>query len=236
MKVNFIDCDRKTTYLLPPSLENWLPEGHLARFVVDIVEQLDLRSLKESYAGRGSYPYNPAMLAALLFYGYATGVFPSRKLERSTYDSVAFRYIAANTHPDHDTIATFRKRFLPELTKVFTQILEIASQMKVLKLGTVSLDGTKVKANASRHKAFSYEHACKLEEKLKAEVAELLKKAEAADRADIPDGMSIPEELTRREERLTAIAEAKTEIERRAAARRVGEQEAYEKKIAERVR
>jgi len=234
MKVNFIDCERKTTYLLPPSLEDWLPEGHLARFVGEIVEQLDLTSLKESYSGRGSYPYNPVMLVALLFYGYATGIFSSRKLERNTYDSIAFRYITANSHPDHDTIAAFRRRFLPELTKTFVRILEIASQMKLLKLGTVSLDGTKVKANASRHKAFSYDHACKLEQQLKAEVAELLKQAEAADQADIPDGMSIPEELARREERLTAIAEAKTEIERRAAARHAVEQEAYEKKMAER--
>ena len=234
MKVNFIECDRKTLYLLPPSVEDWLPEGHLARFVVEIVDHLDLTSLKESYSGRGSYPYNPVMLTALLFYGYATGIFSSRKLERNTYDSVAFRYIAANNHPDHDTIAAFRRRFLPELTKTFIRILEIASQMKVLKLGTVSLDGTKVKANASRHKAFSYNHACKLEEQLKAEVAELLKKAEAADQADIPDGMSIPEELTRREERLSAIAEAKTEIERRAALRHADEQAAYEKKMAER--
>ena len=123
---------------------------------------------------------------------------------------------------------------MPELTKIFTQILEIASQMKVLKLGTVSLDGTKIKANASRHKAFSYDYACKLEQQLKAEVAELFKKAEAADQADIPDGMSIPEEIIRREERLKAIAEAKAEIERRAALRHAAEQEAYEKKIAER--
>lgn len=236
MKVNFIDCERKTTYLLPPSLEDWLPEGHLARFVVEIVEKLDLRSLKDSYSGRGSYPYNPVMLVALLFYGYATGVFSSRKLERSTYDSVAFRYIAANSHPDHDTIAAFRRRFLPELTKIFVWILEIASQMKVLKLGTVSLDGTKIKANASKHKAFSYDHACKLEQQLKAEVAELLKKAEAADQANVPDGMSIPEEIVRREERLKAIVEAKVEIERRAALRHAAEQETYEKKMAERIR
>ena len=202
MKVTFAEVDRETLFLLPPSVQDWLPKGHLSRFVVDIVEQLDLRSLKASYSGRGSQPYNPEMLVALLFYGYSTGVFSSRKLERSTYDSVAFRYIAANRHPDQDTIAVFRRRFLPELTKIFVRILEIASQMKVLKLGTVSLDGTKIKANASRHKAFSYNHACKLEKQLKAEVTELLKKAEATDQADIPDGMSIPEELVRREERL----------------------------------
>ena len=211
-----------------------LPIGHLARFVVDVISQLDLSKVYERYAGTGGDAIAPEILLGLLFYGYATGIFSSRKLERNTYDSVAFRYIAANNHPDHDTIAAFRRRFLPELTKTFIRILEIASQMKVLKLGTVSLDGTKVKANASRHKAFSYNHACKLEEQLKAEVAELLKKAEAADQADIPDGMSIPEELTRREERLSAIAEAKTEIERRAALRHADEQAAYEKKMAER--
>src|ERR1035437_2773835 len=194
MEPKFVEVDRETLYLLPPSVQNGCPEGHLARFVVEIVEQLDLRSLKASYAGRGSQPYNPEMLLALLFYGYATGVFYSRKLERSTYDSVAFRFIAANTHPDHDTIATFRRRFSSEINELFAQILSIADQMEILKVGSVSLDGSKVKANASKHKALSYEHASKLEAQIKAEVAELLKKAEAADNADLPDGMSIPEE------------------------------------------
>ena len=234
MKVTFAEVDRETLFLLPPSVQDWLPKGHLARFVVDIVEQLDLRSLKASYSGRGSQPYNPEMLVALLFYGYSTGVFSSRKLERSTYDSVAFRYIAANSHPDHDTIASFRRRFLPELKGLFVKILMIAHEMDVLKLGAVSLDGTKVKANASKHKALSYEHANKLEAQIKAEVAELLKKADAAEHADIPDGMSIPEELERRTDRLAAIAAAKVEIERRAAERHVNEQAAYEKKVAER--
>ena len=166
MKVTFAQVDRETLYLLPPSIQDWLPERHLARFVVEIVEQIDLKPLKASYSGRGSQPYNPEMLVALLFYGYATGVFSSRKLERSTYDSVAFRYIAANTHPDHDTIATFRRRFLPQLTKIFVEILAIAGQMKVFKLGKVSIDGTKIQAYASRHKALSYGHACKLEKQL----------------------------------------------------------------------
>jgi len=234
VKNKFVEVDRETLYLFPPSVQDWLPEGHLARFIVEIIDHLDLRSLKDAYAGRGSQPYNPEMLLGLLFYGYSTGVFSSRKLERSTYDSVAFRFVAANAHPDHDTIATFRKRFRPEINALFAQILLIAHQMKVLKLGSVSLDGSKVKANASKHKALSYDHACKLEVQIKAEVAELLKKAEAADHADIPDGMSIPEELERREERLTGIAAAKVEIERRAAERHAREQAAYEKKLAER--
>ena len=236
MEPKFLEVDRETLYLLPPSVQDWLPEGHLARFVVEIVEQLDLRSLKASYAGRGSQPYNPAMLLALLFYGYSTGVFSSRKLERSTYDSVAFRFIAANRHPDHDTIATFRKRFLKELSGLFVQILMIARQMNMLKLGSVSLDGSKVKANASKHKALSYEHACKLETQLKSEVVDLLKKAESADKADIPDGMNVPEELQRREQRLSGIAAAKTEIERRAAERHAREQAAYEEKGAARAK
>ena len=195
MEPKFVEVDLETLYLLPPSVQDWLPEGHLARFVVEIVEQLDLRTFKTSYAGRGSQPYNPTMMLALLFYGYSTGVFSSRKLERSTYDSVAFRFIAANSHPDHDTIATFRKRFLKELSGLFVQILMIARQMKMLELGSVSLDGSKVKANASKHKALSYEHACRLEVQLKAEVAALLKKAESADKADIPDDMNVPEEI-----------------------------------------
>jgi transposase len=234
MNAKFIDYDQSTLFLLPPSLQDWLPEDHLARFVIEIVDQLDLSSLKAAYAGRGSQPYNPEMLLALLFYGYATGVFSSRKLERSTYDSVAFRFIAANAHPDHDTIAVFRKRFLPQLKALFVQILLIAEQAGVLKLGTVSLDGTKVKANASKHKALSYAHACKLEEQLKTEVAQLLRQAEAADQADLPDGMNIPEELSRRTERIKAIVEAKAEIERRAAERYAQEKEAYDKTQAER--
>ena len=234
MSRNFRQFDRETLYLLPPSMDDWLPEEHLARFVVEIVGQLDLRIIKSTYAGRGSKAYHPEMLLALLFYGYATGIFSSRKLERATYDSVAFRYIAANDHPDHDTIATFRKRFLPELAALFTQILLIAQQIGVLKLGKVSLDGTKIKANASKHRALSWKHACKLEAQLKAEVEELLRQAEEADRDDIPDGMDIPEELARRKERLAAIAKAKKEIERRAAERHAKEQAEHEKKLAER--
>jgi len=186
---------------------------------VDIVAQLDLWPLASAYAGRGSDAYPPGNLLALLFYGYATGVFSSRKLERSTYDSVAFRYIAANMHPDHDTIATFRKRFLKELKPLFAQILMIAHSIGVFKLGKISLDGTKIKSNASKHKAMSWDHACKLEKQIKAEVEELLRQAEESDKEDLPDGMSIPEELARREKRLETIAKAKAEIQMRASER-----------------
>ena len=230
----FIDCDRDTLYLMPPSVQDWLPDNHLARFIVDVVQQLDLRPLENAYAGRGSDAYSPRMLLCLLFYGYATGTFSSRKLEAATYDSVAFRYIAANTHPDHDTIATFRKRFLDELKTLFAQILMIAHEMGVLKLGSVSLDGTKMKANASKHKALSWQHACGLQEQIRAEVEALIGKAQEADHENLPDGMSIPEELARRKERLQSIAKAKEEIQRRASQRYAQEKELYEKKMTER--
>jgi transposase len=230
----FIDCDRDTLYLMPPSVQDWLPDNHLARFIVDIVKQLDLSLLVNAYAGRGSDAFPPGVLLSLLFYGYATGTFSSRKLEAATYDSVAFRFITANTHPDHDTIARFRKRFKEELKNLFAQILTIAHEIGVLKLGRVSLDGTKVKANASKHKALSWQHACRLEEQIKAEVEMLLRKAEEADKDNLPDGMSIPEELARRKERLETIAKAKEEIQRRASERFAQEKEAHEKKMAER--
>ena len=140
------------------------------------------------------------MLLGLVVYGYATGVFSSRKLERATYDSVAFRFIAANDHPDHDTIATFRRRFLKDIEKLFVEVLQLAREMGVLKMGTIGLDGTKIHANASRHSALSYEHAGKIEAQLKAEVADLLAKAVEADNSDVPDGMSIPDQLARAQE------------------------------------
>ena len=149
MANRFRTVDRETPYLFPPSVQEWLPETHLARFVVEVVSKLELRKLEDSYTKRGSEGYHPAVMLALLFYGYATGVFSSRKLEQATYDSVAFRYLAGNTHPDHDTIAHFRKRFLEELKPLFVEILLLAQAMGFLKLGRVSLDGTKVKANAS---------------------------------------------------------------------------------------
>ena len=156
---NFRQVDRSTGFLLPPSVDEWLPERHLARFVVEVIEHLDLSAMVKAYRGSGSASYHPSMLLGLLVYGYATGVFSSRKLERATYDSVAFRFIAANDHPDHDTIAAFRRRFLAQIGGLFVQVLELAREAGMLKLGTVALDGTKVHANASRHPALSYGHA-----------------------------------------------------------------------------
>src|SRR3954466_8284099 len=175
----FRPIDRETGFLLPPSVDEWLPKTHLARFVVEVIDGLDLSTMTKSYRGSGSASYHPAVLLGVVVYGYATGVFSSRKLERATYDSVAVRFLAANQHPDHDTLATFRRRFLAQIEGLFVQVLAVARAMGVLKMGTVALDGTKIHANASRHSALSYEHAGKIEAQLKAEVAELLAKAEA---------------------------------------------------------
>ena len=217
--VNFRPIDRATPFLLPPSVEDWLPKDHLARFVVDIVDQLDLSALSRQYRGTGSEPYHPTVMLGLLIYGYATGVYSSRRIEAATHDSIAFRYIAANQQPDHGSLCTFRRRFLRELSALFVQVLVIARQMKLLKLGTIALDGTKVHANASRHSALSYGHAQKIEAQLEAEVKELFARAEAADQQPVPKGLSIPKELARREERLAAIQQAKAQIEARAAER-----------------
>lgn len=228
---NFRPINRDTAFLLPPSVDEWLPQRHLARFVVEVVEGLDLSELEKSYRGSGSASYHPAMLLGLLVYGYATRVFSSRALERATYDSVAFRFIAGNEHPDHDTIAHFRKRFLKHIEPLFVEVLKVARTMGMLKMGTVALDGTKVHANASRHSALSYGHAGKIEKQLKKEVQQLLALAERADAREVPDGMSIPEELERREARLAAIAEAKEKIRARVTER---EQAEYRAKIAAR--
>ena len=228
---NFRQVDRETGYLLPPSVDDWLPERHLARFVVEVIEQLDLSPFVKAYRGAGSAAHHPSVLLGLLIYGYATGVYSSRKLERATYDSVAFRFVAANDHPDHDTIATFRRRFLTEIEQLFVEVLLLARQAGMLKLGTVALDGTKIHADASRHSALSWRRACEIEARLRAEVAELMALAEAADAANVPDGMSVPEELARREDRLAAIAEAKAELETRAEERYARERAEYEEKM-----
>ena len=230
----FRPIDRDTDYLLPPSVQDWLSESHLARYVVDVVEGLDLSELERAYAGRGSAAYHPALLLSLLIYGYATGTHSSRKIERATYDSLAFRFIACDQHPDHDTLALFRRRFGEQFSAIFVQVLQVARENQLTRFGTVSLDGTKIHANASKHSALSYGHAEKIEAQLKAEVQEMLELAEAADQSTVPDGVSLPDEISRREERLEAIAQAKARIEARARERFEREQAEYEAKLAKR--
>jgi transposase len=231
---NFRMSDRGTGFLLPPSIDEWLPEQHLARLVVDVVDGLNLEALIRLYRGSGSKSYHPKMMVALIVYGYATGVFSSRKLERATWDSVAFRFIAGNEHPDHDTIAAFRRRFLYKIEKLFVEVLKLAREMGLLKMGTIGLDGTKIHADASRHSALSYEHAGKIEVQLKKEVADLMAKAEAADQSDVPDGMSIPDELKIRENRLQKLDEARAKIEVRAKERHEREMEEHRAALAAR--
>jgi len=230
----FIQFDRNQQYLLPPSVDEWLPEGHLARFVVEVIDQLDLSKLTGRYSGSGSAAYHPAMMLALLVYGYASGTFSSRKIERATYDSVAFRFIAANHHPDHDTLAHFRKTFLVELEDLFVQVLALAQAMKLVKLGQISLDGTKIKANASKHKALSHGRIEKLEAQLREEVQALLKKAADVDQEELADGIDLPAEIARREDRLKALAEAKAKIAERVKERDEQARKDYQEKLARR--
>lgn len=231
---HFRPIDRKTEYLLPPSIEDWLPEDHLARFIVEAVERVNLDKFTRQYSGRGSAAYHPEMLLTLLIYGYATGVFSSRRIEDATYYSAPFRFIAADTHPDHATLAEFRRRFLNEFADIFVQVLALAHEMKMLRLGQVSVDGTKIHVNASKHSALSYGHIEKLEAQFKCEVDQLMALAENADQSKIPESMNLPEEIKRRKDRLAAMEAAKAKIEQRAKARYELEKAEYDAKIARR--
>ena len=224
----FYTPDRMQLTLLPDCIDDWLPEGHLARFVAEIVEKLDLDKIYRKYNNRGSRAYDPRMLLGLITFGYISGAFSSRKIEAATYDSVAFRFLAGNMHPDHDTIANFRKRFLTEIKECFVNVVLIAEEMGLVKIGNLYIDGTKMKANASKSKAMSYKHMVKAIEQLELDIQYLLDKAEAADKQETE--LDIPDELKRREERLVKLMEAKKEVERRAKERFEAEQAEYEEK------
>lgn len=234
MKSAFLICDRETSYLMPPSVKDWLPEKHLAKFVVDIIDQIDVSEIEKRYSSLGRKAYSVRMMLGLLFYGYITGIYSSRKIALATHEVVPFRYIAANHHPDYSSIANFRKLLGKDFEKIALQILLIASEMGILNMGTVATDGSKVKANASKHKALSWEYANKLEVKLKNEIAELMKKADEADQVANNNEIDIPEELARREKRLEIIKNAQATIEKRAKERFERENEAYLKRVAER--
>ena len=236
MAARFITVDYDTPLILPPNLRDWVPADHLAHFILDAVEEMDLRRIKVNERGTGSEQYPPRMLLALLLYCYATGLFSSRRIEQATYDSVPVRMICGDTHPDHDTICTFRRENKALLQEAFVRVLEMAQALKFLQVGqiTVAVDGTKVMANASKHSAVSYEHAGKTIEQLDLEVKELMAKAEQADSTPLQDGLSIPEEITRRQERKAALQKARAEIEARAQARHAIELAEHEKKLAER--
>jgi transposase len=234
MNRQFKTVDYEATLDSTVRLGDCLPQDHLARFVVDIVAQLDLSALSARYGSRGGQPYAPEILLGLLFYAYATGVFSSRKIEQGTRETAAFRYLAGNLSPDHDTIATFRKQFLPELKDLFVPILLLAKEAGVLELGNLSLDGTKIAADASKSKAVSYKRLLEIQSQLQTEVAELFALAEQADPRTVPEGMNLPQEIARREARLARLSEAKAVLEARAAERVAFEQAEYETKLRER--
>ena len=227
MPENFINIDRDTPMFLPPDLRDWVPEGHMVHFVLEVVNSLELSSFATNVRGTGSAQYPPSMMLALLVYCYATGRFSSREIEQASYYDVAVRYLCAQTHPDHDTICTFRRRNREAFEKFFVHVLEVAAESRVLKkVGTVSVDGTKVRANASKHGAVSYGRARELIGQLENEVAVLVEKAEQADRADLPA------EIARREERKARIKEAMTVIEARHREKLKEKQQACEAKLA----
>ncbi|MBI1746652.1 MAG: IS1182 family transposase [Acidobacteria bacterium] len=242
MSKQFRFYDLNQPLLLPPSFNDWLPEGHLARFLNEVVDELDLSAIYQSYEkdGRGQAAYHPGMMVRLLLYGYCIGVVSSRAIERATYEEVAFRYLSGDQHPDHDTIAEFRQRHLQSLAGLFKQALQLCQRAGLVKLGHVALDGTKVKANASKHKAMSYERMGETEQRLEAEVTKLLEAAEQRDEQEDAQygkgrrGDELPVELARRESRLRKIREAKAALEAEAKERAAAEKAAAEAKIAAR--
>ena len=239
----FRSSDVNQALLLPPSLHDWLPEKHLARFLVDVVDALDLGAIYESYEekdGRGQAAYDPAMMVRVLLYGYCMGSYSSRKIQAKTYEDIGFRYLAADEHPDHSTMAEFRKRHLEALAGLFCQALQLCEKAGLVKLGHVAMDGSKIQGNASKHKAMSYERMSEAEKKLQAEVAGLLQRAEAVDAAEDEKygkdqaGDELPGELGRRESRLAKIRAAKAELEAEAKQKAAEKQAAAEAQIRQR--
>jgi transposase len=231
MSRKFKTADYEATLNSTVMLRECLPPDHLARFIVDVIAQLDLSAIYAHYGPRGGEAIAPDMLLGLLFYGYATGTFSSRKIEKATYESIPFRFIAGGLHPDHDTLAHFRKTFLSELKNLFVQILLYAQEVGVLTLGNISLDGTKIHADASKHSAISYKRLLELENQLRTEVDKLF---DLTEHAEVPEGLVITDEIAFRQERLANLAKAKAVLEARAQERYEAEQAAYEAQRAER--
>ena len=243
MGQNFYPDAINQILLFPPSLHDWLPDGHLARFLADVVAALDLSSIYKSYQekdGRGQAAYAPEMMVRLLLYGYATGVYSSRKIQTRTFEDIAFRYLSGDQHPDHATIAEFRKRHLDALSGLFIQALLLCAEAGLVKLGHVSIDGTKIKANASKHKAMSYKRMNETEARLKQEIDALLAEAEKTDAEEDAlhgkdrHGDELPAELQRRESRLQKIREAKAALEQDAEEKAAQKRAEVEQKLAER--
>lgn len=228
----FVASDRSQPFLLPPDLRDWVPKDDLAHFVIAAVERVDMSAFKVNVRGSGSEQYHPRMLLALLIYCYANGIFSSRRIERATYRDVGVRLVAANTHPDHDTICTFRRENLVAIAECFLTVLELAREIKLLKLGTISVDGCKIDANANKHRSVRYDRACELREQLRVEIAELMKKAESADASGEADPQALPAEIAHREALKAKLDAACTRLEGEAKARAEAERADYERRKA----
>jgi transposase len=228
----FVASDRSQPFLLPPDLRDWVPENDLAHFIVEAVERVDMSTFKVNARGSGSEQYNPRMMLALLIYCYANGIFGSRRIERATYRDVGVRFVTANTHPDHDTICAFRRENGAAFAACFLKVLELARELKLLKVGTVSVDGTKIDANASTYRSVRYDRACALREQLQGEIAELMKKAESADASGETDPQALPAEIARREALKAHLDAACARLEAEAKARAQAERADYERRKA----
>lgn len=233
MAHRFKNIDRNTPMLLPPDLRDWVAEDDLVHFVISAVERLPLSAFAVNDKGCGDEQYPPHLLLALLIYCYANGLFSSRRIEQATYRDVAVRYRCADTHPDHDTICVFRRTNFEAIAAAFVEVLELACELKLLKLGTVSLDGTHLRASASKDKNVTYGRAQELRVQLRGDVEELLGQAEQADRTD-DDPQRLPREIARRQKLLQKMDEACARLEQRARARAAAERAEYERKVAAR--
>ena len=230
MAARFVNLDRQTPMFLPCDLREWIPEGHIVHFILDAVEQLPLSHFHVNHRGTGSEQYPPAMMLALLIYCYATGRFGSRTIEAATYSDVAVRYLCANTHPDHDSICAFRANNETAFHAAFVRVLQLAQTLRLTQLGTVSIDGTKIQANASKHSAVSYQRAGELIVQLELEVNQLLERARQAEVQESQDGLDLPAEIKRREDRKAALQRARQVIEERAKEMAAAQQAEYEAK------
>ncbi len=234
MAKRFVNIDRSSPILLPQDMRDWLPQDHIARFIIEAVDSSDLSCASVNKRGSGDCQYPPGMMLSMLIFAYCTGRFSSRSIESATYSDVALRFITADTHPDHDTICTFRRNNGPLISSVFLSVLLLAKELKFLQVGTVSIDGSKIEANASKHKAVSFGRAQEKIEQLQFEVTELLERAENADSTPLADGLSIPKEVERREDRIAQLLKARENIKARAAAKVEAELMAYEEDLRKR--
>ena len=230
----FVDCERDQAFLLPPDLRDWIPEDDLAHFVIEAVERVEMSAFKVNHRGTGSAQYHPRMMLALLIYCYANGIFSSRRIERATHRDIGVRFVAANVHPDHDTIATFRRENFAAVAESFLQVLLLAKELKLVKVGVVSVDGTKIDANGSKHRSVRYDRAGELVAQLKLEISALMARAEASDGSGEEDPQGLPKELARKAALRDQLAAARGRLEAQAKARAEAERADYEAKVAAR--